>query len=189
MINLKKFPKGPTGEEPPFTLSKGCSKAIELLNEKMYTNVYDEFKVPKTEIVYIYRLLFQLVNFPDIHQNLSDAEHWRRVVSYFRMEAKGKIGQHLKDITDKLDFSNKNILEISKLIENHAKNLTPSYYSKICGATGFVVFYIKDALDYCGILDEKKSSPHKIHKFLSYKQKIYQEILKKLSLMDEMIKK
>lgn len=122
----------------------------------MYTTIFDEFKVPKNDLIFIYRLLFQLINLPDIHQDLNNAEYWRRVVVYLRSESKGKVGTMLHDIAPKLDFSEINLFSLLKMTENNLKKLIPANYSKICGSTGFIVFYLKDAFEYSGVIEEKK---------------------------------
>lgn len=141
----------------------------------MYSSIFENNKTPKDEILFAYRILFQLINLPDIYQSLDNEEFWRRVISYFRSEGKGKIGDHLKELTTKLDFSNENILLISKMLENSNKKITPSVYSKLCGTTGFVSFFIKDALEYMGLTDDKKAYPQRLYKNAMYKFKIFQE--------------
>lgn len=127
----------------------------------------------------IYRILFQLFNYPDIHQNLDNKEFWRRVVSFLRNESKGKIGAYLKESIPNLDFSPKNLWSISK-IDPNLKKIVPSNFSKKCGTTGFVVFYIKDCLEYCGLIDDKKGYKSN-YKFQLYKKKIFEELVKRLN--------
>jgi len=170
-------------EVPNFAISKGCLKAVELLNEKMYTAIFDESKQPKDVTVLVFRLLFQLVNFPDIHQKLDNREYWRRIVSYLRVESGGKIGSHLKELCDRLDFSEENIYLISRLSEPLIKKLNPSNFSKICGTTGFIVFYIKDAFEYCGLIENAKTHPRQLLKFLEYKIKRLKSSVEKINEM------
>ena len=135
----------------------------------MYSGIFENNKTPKEELLFAYRILFQLINLPDIYQSLDNDEFWRRCVSYFRSEAAGKIGNHLKDLVPKLDFTNENIFYISKLLDDNNKKITPSVYSKLCGTTGFVAFFIKDCLEYMGITDDKKAAPQRLYKNAMFK--------------------
>lgn len=55
------------------------------------------------------------------------------------------------------NLSPKNYYEVYKLLGKSAHKINPNYYSKLCGTTGLVVFYVKDALEYMGLLEEKKT--------------------------------
>jgi hypothetical protein len=47
--------------------------------------------------------------------------------------------------------------------------ISPAYFSKVCGTTGLVIFLIKDALEYAGILiQEKKNIPARLYKNYTY---------------------
>ena len=52
--------------------------------------------------------------------------------------------------------------------------MIPNYFSKICGTTGLLVFGIKDALEYCGVIkNDKKTQPSRIlDNLLYYKNSI-----------------
>lgn len=166
---------------PSFSLSKGAEKAIEFLNEKLYNGIFTDSSIPKKDILIPYRILFQLINLPDLSITLNDIEFWRRLVSYFRSEANGKIGTHLKELTNKLDFTDSNIYSLSQLIYGNQKKLTPTFYTKLCSSTGFVMFYLKDILDYLGLVDEKKCSIQRVYKNLLYKEKEFQRKINQIS--------
>lgn len=151
----------------------------------MYQGLFESNKVPKNELMIAYRILFQLFNFPDIYQSLNNEEFWRRAMSYFKSEAKGAIGTHLKEMAQKLDFSSENILIISKMLDECGLKIAPSYYSKICGTTGFIAFFLKDALEYMGITEEKKALPQRLYKNAMSKFDVYQKRSEKLkSILD-----
>ncbi len=78
-------------------------------------------------------------------------------------------------MADKFDFSDENIYNICKMLGNNATKMTPAYFSKLCGTTGFLIFLIKDMLEYSGILIERKVNNLRIYKnlqFEEYKEKI-----------------
>jgi len=60
------------------------------------------------------------------------------------------------------------MLKLNNLCEGKTNKITPVYYSKLCPTTGLFVFIVKDALEYIGILEDKKTLPSKIYKKLNY---------------------
>ena len=60
------------------------------------------------------------------------------------------------------------MLSLNNLCEGKTNELTPVYYSKLCPTTGLFDFVVKDALEYIGILEDKKSPPGKIQRKLNY---------------------
>ena len=58
-----------------------------------------------------------------------------------------KIGDFFKDSVDKFEFTAKNIFEVKKLVYGKENQLNPASFSKIC-PSGFIVFLIKDTLEY-----------------------------------------
>src|SRR5690606_26321116 len=110
---------------------------------------------------------------------------WRRCCKYFNSESDGKTGN------DKFNFSGnlisntiianinqdpENLLKITKIIKNNIHKLNPSYFSKICGTTGLVVFFIKDLLDFYGLSGDKKTQ----HKTFNSYQSIVSLLNKKI---------
>ena len=53
------------------------------------------------------------------------------------------------------------MLSLNNLCEGKTNKLTPVYYSKLCPTTGLFVFVVKNALEYIGILEDKKRSSWK----------------------------
>jgi len=64
----------------------------------------------------------------------------------------------------KFDFSCNNVFEIIKLVAESIHKINSSHYAKICSTTAFFVFIVKDALEYAGILPDKKASPILIYR-------------------------
>jgi hypothetical protein len=84
------------------------------------------------------------------------------------------------------DFSEENLLKLSKIIGNREKKITPTFYSKTCGTTGLIIFLIKDALEYSGIIIDKKTLPSRIYKSYNY---LLSKAKQKLDRMDDFEKK
>ena len=68
------------------------------------------------------------------------------------------LGEFLSGFLGSIDFSQKNIYQIYKLLGNNDKKMNPNYYSKICPTTGLVLFFVKEPLEYLGLVIEKKTS-------------------------------
>jgi hypothetical protein len=60
-----------------------------------------------------------------------------------------------------MDGSYENSYKIVKIIGSNLNKMNPNYFSKICGTTGLIVFFIKDALDFIGITFEKNPNMFK----------------------------
>jgi len=56
------------------------------------------------------------------------------------------------------------------MVGNNLSKISPAYYSKLCATTGFLIFLIKDALEYAGIIVDKKPNQSRILKNLLYQQ-------------------
>ncbi len=85
----------------------------------------------------------------------------------------------MKDVIKNFDFSDENIYIISKIVGNNTSKMSPSYFSKICATTGFLTFLIKDALEYAGVIIEKKTDPSRVYKNMIYQQGKEKELLEK----------
>lgn len=73
------------------------------------------------------------------------------------------------------NFSSQNVFEIIKLIGNNTHKINLNNYSKVCPTTGFIVFILKDLMEYSGILPDKKMSPVLIYRNFSEIQNKIQE--------------
>lgn len=64
-----------------------------------------------------------------------------------------------------------------KILGNNSSKITPNYFSKLCGTTGLIVFFIKDVLDFIGITWDKKNFSSKP---INYVNLILEELNHKL---------
>lgn len=149
-------------EYPEFQMTKGAIRAIELLNNEKYNQLFKKNILdPKlNEIIVIYRLLFRLLNQHEICQIEDDSEFWIKVCDYFNEKGVEKLGTYLVEAAKTFCFDDRNVYLISKLLVNKKTKMIPSHYSKICSSTGLIMFLIKDSLEYCGILFSEKKTPH-----------------------------
>ena len=68
------------------------------------------------------------------------------------------------------------------LIHKNKAKISRTYYSKICGTTASIVFILKDALEYSGILINEKKTPIK---------RIYDNLIKekeKINKLNDILK-
>ncbi len=82
------------------------------------------------------------------------------------------------------DFSDRNIYTISRIVANKEKHITPNYYSKTCATTGLFIFILKDALEYIGILSDKKTHPSLLYRLYKIFLKNSLEKSEKRSVID-----
>ena len=151
-------------------LSKGTKKAITLLNEPIINRLFNEInKIPNSDILLVYKIFFQFIKYKNIidqpffNFNENDNENdnkifWEKTCNFFAIENNGKTGDLIEKIVNqnKLVLDNKNIYKIIHIINGNIGKIIPSYFTKTCGTTGLIVFFIKDILDYTGISNDKK---------------------------------
>ena len=154
-----------------FQASRGGIKAVELLNNDLYGKLFKKPILEKNaeEICIIYRVLFALFGEYKIATIYGDQLFWIKCTEYLINNSNGKIGTFIVDKFKDITFEHKKIFLLNKLLVGIKKNINPTYYSKICGTTGLLIFIIKDALEYCGvIINEKKTQPARIIDNLMY---------------------
>ena len=147
---------------PEFQITKGALRAIELLNNDKYNQLFKKTVLDQNqkEIIVIYRLLFRLLNEREISEIEDDSEFWLRICEYFNEKGIDRIGSYLIEAAQHFNFDDRNVYYLNKLIVKRKDKMLPSYYSKICSSTGLVMFLIKDSLEYCGVMFSEKRTPH-----------------------------
>ena len=169
-------------EAPQFTLSKGSTKAIELLNNgEQYNKIFHEknLKPPQTDILLVYRIFFQMLKDNSICKIKDDKLFWMEASDYILKNNNDKTGEFFKESVKNFDFSIKNIYEVKKIVNGNEDKIKPSTFSKICGTTGLIIFLIKDTLEYMGVIhNSKKSIPILQLKYLEYIGEIQQKMEK-----------
>ena len=151
--------------EPPkklsledFEISKKCSRAIQLLNEPSVNNFFfQKISVDDNRLI-IYRIFFQLIKHPysNIEKDKKE-EFWEKCQYYFSHETNGKVGVLLQKILDEklINIDGNNLYKIYKLVYKDLDKIYPQYFSKLCGTTGLITFFIKDILDFVGISNDE----------------------------------
>ena len=169
-LNLNEDEKAQKLDIKNLNLNKGSSKAITLLNEEIFNRLFFEEKIPNKDILFAYKVYFQIINFKEITDlykgNLSDEIFWDNCRNYFQKN-NGNITQILKSNIEenKISLTGENLYKIYKLIEKDLYKLNSGYYSKLCGTTGLFMFYIKDILDFIGFSNELKFQKNSYYSF------------------------
>jgi hypothetical protein len=158
-------------EPPKFCLARSTVKAIEYLNNEDKTKIFHDKELlpPLDNVIFIYKIFFQFLKDNDLKNIKNDHLFWIKATDYIIEKSNGKVGDFFKNSVDNFEFTAKNIFEVKKLVYGKEDHLKPASFSKICPTTGFVVFLIKDTLEYCGIiLSLKKNIPSLCLEYLEY---------------------
>lgn len=157
-----------------------------MLNEDNYIKLFTQSNhFPLSNILTIYKILFHLINKEETKEILNskdDIEFWTKTCDYFLSMNKDEIkfGISLKQNCTPFDFSEDNIHLISKLCYPLIDILTPSHFSEKCPTTSLFLFIIQDALEYVGILQDRRTQPGIMHKYASSSISKDNELLAKL---------
>ena len=161
-----------------FELSKGALKAIGLLDEDLFMRIFTrpvQEKVLK-EISIIYRIFCQFLGFNDLVKINNDKIFWEKFSKYVLDNKGEKLSQFCSESANKFIFDDKNILKVKSMSKDINEKLKPKYWGKICGTTGFFVFMIKDAVEYCGVLEDKKTQPSRIKANYLYIKNLFEKL-------------
>jgi hypothetical protein len=152
----------------------------------MYYKLFtEEGAIPSDDIILTYKIFFQLLNHTEISEIKDKNEFWQKTCSFLVKENETKMGTVIQNLVKNIDFSNENIYKISKMIGNNVSKINPNYFSKLCGTTGLFIFFIKDALEYAGIIVDKKTSTNRLFKNYTYSNEILQSKLDRLKKIQE----
>ena len=158
-------------DPPTFSLSRGTVKAIELLNNEHYDNIFHDKELlsPLDSIIFVYRIFFQFLKDNNLKYIQNDHLFWTKASDYILEKSNGRIGDFFRDSVENFDFDVKNIFEAKRLVYGKEDQLKPAAFTKICATTGLVIFLIKDTLEYCGIIASlKKNIPSLCLQYLEY---------------------
>jgi hypothetical protein len=151
---------------PPFTLSLGAKSAVGLM--KAIDKTKTTSQAMNEEIVWCFRLLYQFSN-ELLHEDNNEA--WEQIKEFITCE---DLSAAVFTRMDNFDFSDENIDRIEKLVEGNRHKIDPTFYNKIDELSGFLIFALKDAAEYAGLIPEKRTPArhysrlqHKKNKLLS----------------------
>ncbi len=124
----------------------------------MYNKVFLESKLPNSDVLFIYMLYFQLINHPIVKYINDKNKFWKECCDFMIKESKGKTGNMISDsLKAPFNYNNNTLYKMYRIIINNMNKINPNFYSRICGTTGLIVFFIKDVIDYLGFTFDKKT--------------------------------
>ena len=169
-----------------FQISKSTQKAICFLDSEIYLKIFIRPVQEKTleEIVIIHRIFSQLLNLDDLNEIKNDKIFWEKYSKYVLDNIGEKLSEFLIKSSSKFDFSDKNIFKVKQMAKGINDKLKPKYWSNICGTTSFLVFLIKDALEYCGAIEDKKTLPNRIKKNYLYAKGLFEQLDKYVNFFE-----
>jgi hypothetical protein len=121
-----------------------------------------------SDIYIVYRVLFALMGETKIAEIVDDNEFWEKCIEYLNNNGKNKIGSFIYEKSKSFDFSHKNIYTLNKLLVGIKPKLNPGSFSKISGTTGLLIFIVRDALEFAGVLITNKTPKSRIYDNLMY---------------------
>ena len=164
-----------------FHLSRGAARAVQLLNNNTYSKIFRRPVLDNnlSQIYIAYKILLVFLGEINVAKISDDKLFWVKCTEYLNTNSEnGKIGDYIMNKFEKYNCDCKTVFYIEKLMKGKKENISPSYYSKICGSTGLLIFLIKELLEYCGvIISTKKTQLSRIYQNLIF----FKNIIDKLS--------
>ena len=155
-----------------FHLSSGAARAIQLLNNNNYSKIFRRPVLDSnlSSIYIAYRILFIFLKEVDIAKIPDDKLFWVKCTEYLNSKSEnGKIGDFILNKFENYNCDCKTIYYIEQIMKGKKDNISPSYFSKICGSTGLLIFLIKELMEYCGvIISTKKTQLSRIYNNLKF---------------------
>jgi hypothetical protein len=101
-----------------FQIARGGSKAVELLNNDLYSNIFKKSLTNKKidEICIVYRVLLTLFGEYKICSISENKLFWTKCTEYMNENSEGKIGTFLLKKFNEITFDHKKIVLINKLL-------------------------------------------------------------------------
>ena len=141
-------------KEKNFEFSVGARSALSLLNTMESEKFYDGI-VPRNEVIWALRLFLQFTGRTLKQDNI---QAWEEI-SEFLIDIRDK-EKHQKNIDNILigyihsfDFSDENVDKLEVMVSG--KSLDPQQFIDICAVSGLLMFTIREAAVYAGIIEGK----------------------------------
>ena len=153
-----------------FSAARNSANAVVSIDKEMFSKIFKQkvLDIKLSDIYIVYRVLFVLIGEPKIAEIVDDGEFWIKCIEYLTTNGKNKIGSFILEKSKNFDFSHKSIYLLNKLLVGIKPKFNPASFSKINGTTGLIIFIIKDALEYAGILVTNKTPKNRIYDNLIY---------------------
>lgn len=153
---------------PDYTLSIGGKGALNVItnftDEKLYLD-----KTPNSDVLLIFRILFQLQGQELVTDNEKAWENCREFL--LNLRSKDTHAQFLKNLISKFDFSQENLDKLEILLFNNQEKLNPQYFSS-CPLTALFSFFLKEVLIFSGIIPGQTPAPRLYQRYIHKRNQI-----------------
>lgn len=127
--------------------------------------LYLESEPPST-VVWAFRIFHQ---FRGVTLAESDVQAWEYCRNYL-VQGRPNLSEFVnRAIADEFQYTNENIDIIEGIIGDKEASVSPQIYTSFCQLTGMLMFAIKEACDYSGVIKEK-AAPWRRYSRLLHKQ-------------------
>ena len=141
---------------------KGVLGATQHFNSSQ-CYLFESTDMPSSHIVSAYRVLLFLLQKEENENVLraSDNLVWAQICDIFK--GKTDLGSFLQAKFKEMRFSPFKVSKLDQFYGNSITRFVPSEFNNVCLDTGFILFYVKNALEFLGFFPEKKKFA-KMHK-------------------------
>ena len=171
---------GDTSTIPEFSFSRGTTKAMALLSERLYVRIFQtnvKYLKQLNQIAYIYRIFCLLIKKDDLAYISRNVEFWKQFSQFVLNSGSTSLSAFFVDNTKNMKFEENILYKINKLYGPFDSSFGSAKFNSICPTTGLVSFLIKDIFEYTGIIvDKKRTPPGMIMKNLEYQKGVLQKI-------------
>ena len=161
-----------------FTIARNSATAIVSIDKETFSKLFKQktLDIKLSEIYIVYRVLFLLFGEQKIAEIVDDGEFWEKCIEYLNTNGGNKIGSFILEKSKSFDFSKNSIYSINKLLVGIKPNFTTAHFSKVNGTTGLLMFIIRDALEYAGIIVTKRTPKSRIYNNLVYYKNLIENL-------------
>ena len=161
-----------------FTIARNSATAIVSIDKETFSKLFKQktLDIKLSEIYIVYRVLFLLFGEQKIAEIVDDGEFWEKCIEYLNTNGGNKIGSFILEKSKSFDFSKNSIYLINKLLVGIKPNFTTAHFSKVNGTTGLLMFIIRDALEYAGIIVTKRTPKSRIYNNLVYYKNLIENL-------------
>lgn len=179
----EKTPNVQSLADEKLSLNRGATKAMELLNNENHYKIFeDKIKVPPSDNLLVFRIYFIVIGkedrvFDQKFKLIEDHVFWEDACDYF-MGFKGSLGFKLISDVSKVSVDLSMLMKIQNMIDGKFNSSSTAAYNKSCPTTGIFYFFIKEILEYYGILCERRFNAFNALKFATYSLQYYSKLSK-----------
>ena len=161
-----------------FTIARNSATAIVSIDKETFSKLFKQktLDIKLSEIYIVYRVLFLLFGEQKIAEIVDDGEFWEKCIEYLNTNGGNKIGSFILEKSKSFDFSKNSIYLINKILVGIKPNFTTAHFSKVNGTTGLLMFIIRDALEYAGIIVTKRTPKSRIYNNLVYYKNLIENL-------------